>query len=208
MKTIVISWVVALCGLCSAKTPYDAHPASRRLLERKPLEMTAEGQVALSFERAASILVCSNLLSAVQKSYAAGLPEGEDPEFAVHQVSPGVYTYTNRDGERTTLEELWIRCVPGEKISIALYSEGSRFFGDYQSLCDVEVMPLTDEAVAYSVTVYARPESFAARFIARITPVERYFRHKMHELTDLVVEVCRRMPIEDQQGGEYVDITL
>ena len=125
---IVISLLAALCGLCCAETPYDGHSASKELLERKPLRLSAEGQVGLPFERAESILMQKDLLTAVQKSYAAGLPEGEDPEFTVEQISPGVYHYVNSDGDKTTIEEVWVRRVPREKnIHCALF-RGVAFF--------------------------------------------------------------------------------
>lgn len=203
MRMIVTILVAAFFAVSSAETPYDVHPASKRLLERKPLHLTAEGTVEFPFEKVSSILMHENLLSAIQESYAAALPEGERPEFTVCQLKQGFYHYTNRHGEETTIEEVWIRNDPGSKISVALYSEGSRFFGKYQSLCDVVVTPIDDGVIAYEVTVFARPESFAVRLFARLAPVELYFRHKMDELTDLVVRVCNRIPLEESSGEDY-----
>ena len=208
MRTICISLIAVWCGCGSAATSYDVHPASKELLERKPLELSAEGVVDISFERAESILMRTNLLSVIQESYVASLPEGETPEFTVQRQGPSRYHYTNCKGQNTIIEEVWIRRDPGQKISIALYSEGRRFFGDYQSLCDVEVTPTDDGCAVYSVTVYARPEAFLYRVAARIAPVQRFFRSKMHELTDLVVEVCNGIPVDESKGEEYADVSF
>jgi hypothetical protein len=180
------------------------HAASCTLLERKPLRLTAEGRADIPFEKACALLVRDDLLTAIQRSYAEGLPEGEAPEFTVKQLGPGQYSYTNRHGQPTTIQEVRTEQVPGERITIALYSEGVRFFGEYQSLCEVEVVPDAEDSVCFSVIVYARPESGPVRFFARLAPVETYFRHKMKEMTGLVVDVCDRIPADPIKGEEYV----
>jgi hypothetical protein len=199
MRIKIISCLFVFCGFCSADTEFDEHEASKKLLERKPLHMTASGQVDFEFERAEILLARKDLLTVIQAGYAEGLPEDEKPEFTVCQVSPGHYHYTNKNGENTQIEEVWIRRDPGKKISIALYSTGKRFFGDYQSLCVVHVTPGEESGVQYNVTVYAHPESFAVRMFSKVAPVEYFFRRKMNELTDLVVEVCNRIPVEEPQ---------
>lgn len=181
-----------------------SHASTQELMKQKPLCLTASGRAEIRFEKACSLLLLDNLLGAVQESYAAGLPEGEVPEFTVHQTAPGFYRYTNRQGWETTVERVSVKCVPGQKITLAVYSEGRRFFGNYQSLCQVEVVPFDPGQVAYTVTVYARPESAAARFFSRVTPVKTYFRHKMKEMTGLVVEVCDRIPTDESKGENHV----
>jgi hypothetical protein len=186
----------------------EFHAPTEELLKQNPLCLTASGRAELSFEKTCAILVRDDLLAAVQRSYAAGLPEGEPPEFTVEQLAPGMYHYTNRLGQETMIEEVSVTLDAGKKITLALYSEGRRFFGNYQSLCQVEVVPCGPDQVAYTVTVYARPESAAARFFSRVTPVKTYFRHKMKEMTGLVVEVCDRIPTDESKGGNHVVVSF
>lgn len=182
----------------------DVRVPAEELLKQDPLCLTASGRIAISFEKTCAILVREDLLAAIQRSYAAGLPEGKPPEFTVQQTAPGMYHYINRLGQETMIEEVSVELNAGKKITLALYSEGRRFFGNYQSLCQVEVVPFGPDQVAYNVTVYARPESAAARFFSRVTPVKTYFRHKMKEMTGLVVEVCDRIPTDESKGENHV----
>ena len=182
----------------------ESHAPTQELLSRNPIRLTGSGRAEISFVDAASILQRDDLLAAIQRSYAAVLPEGEAPEFTVTQTGPGAYHYTNRHGQETRIEEVLNETEAGERVEVAMYSEGDRFFGPYQSLCIVEVVPAGTNRVDYTVRVYARPESAAVRLFARITPVELYFRHKLKEMTGLVIDVCTHMKQTEIEKGCHV----
>lgn len=207
MQRVLIPILMLMAGAFTAVAGFapavSEHEASAGLLEQKSIQLSAEGTVDLSFEEASSILCRSDMLTAIQQAYAEILPEGEQPEFTVRQVAEGKYFYKNRHGEETRIEEVARVRVPGEKVTVALYSEGRRFFGPYQSLCQVEVVPDGENRVHYTIIVHARPESAAIRFFARLAPVELFFRHKTRELTGLVVDVCRQI-CNEQKGEHYV----
>jgi hypothetical protein len=171
----------------------DSHAPAQELLSRHPICLTGAGRVAIAFQDAADILGREDLLTAIQLGYAALLPEGEMPEFTVTKTGHGTYRYVNRKGQETSIEEVMIQTVPGKNVEVALYSEGIRFFGPYQSLCRIQVVPAGEGQVSYQVTVYARPDSAAVRLFARVTPVELYFRHKLNEMTGLVIAVCNQI---------------
>ena len=193
-------FILVLFALGSEAKPLVQHEASQRLLSRKPLCLTVSGRVNLDFDHACSILRREDLLLALQKSYAAGLPKDEEPEFTILQTSPTVYYYKNLDDRETTVEIVAVQYVPETNITVSLYSEGRRFFGNYQSLCTVEVVPIEGNQVKYHVVVHVHPESMICRFFTKVTPVETYFRHKIHEMTDLIVNVCDRIPPKVQEG--------
>lgn len=171
----------------------DVHEPTRTLLSRNPIHLTGGGRVAITFQDAVDILDREDLLTAIQLGYSALLPEGEAPEFTVTKTGPGRYHYVNRKGQETSIEEVMIQTVPGKSVEVALYSEGIRFFGSYQSLCQIQVIPAGEGQVDYQVTVYARPDSAAVRLFARMTPVELYFRHKLNTMTGLVIDVCNQI---------------
>lgn len=182
----------------------DLHEPARTLLSRNPIHLTGGGRVEIAFQDAVGILDHEDLLTAIQLGYAALLPEGEAPEFTVTKTGPGRYHYVNRKGQETSIEEVMIQTVAGKSVQVALYSEGVRFFGSYQSLYQIEVIPADEGQVDYQVTVYARPESAAIRLFARVTPVELYFRHKLNEMTGLVIEVCNQIKKAETQKEHHV----
>jgi hypothetical protein len=171
----------------------DLHDPTQTLLSRNPIHLTGGGRVEIAFQDAVDILDREDLLTAIQLGYAALLPEGETPEFTVTKTGPGTYHYVNRKGQETSIEEVMTQTVPEKSVEVALYSEGTRFFGPYQSLCQIRVVPAGEGQVDYQVTVYARPDSAAVRLFARVTPVELYFRHKLNEMTGLVIAVCNQI---------------
>ncbi|QHI70034.1 hypothetical protein [Tichowtungia aerotolerans] len=191
MKTNIIIWFLLAAAVFG--DGLDSHAPSQKLLSRDPIRLTGGGRVELSFEDAVGILDRKDLLAAIQRGYSAVLPKGKTPEFTVTQTGPGTYHYVNRHGQETAVEQVSLETVSGEHAEIALYSEGRRFFGNYQSLCCVTVTPAGEGQVDYSVTVYARPESAAVRIFARLTPAELYFRHKLKEMTGLVIDVCNQI---------------
>lgn len=196
-----------MAGIAEVTPAVYDHEASAELLSRNAIELNASGTADISFEHACDILCRADMLVAIQRGYANTLPEGEVPEFTVRQTAATEYQYVNRHQQRTRIEEVGRVLIPEKKVIVALYSEGRRFFGPYQSLCQVEVTP-AGSGVEYRVLVYARPESGIARFFARMTPVELYFRHKTAELTDLVVAVCNQILTIEEEGENHVVCTF
>lgn len=181
---------VRMAGAAALDETVLKHESVSRLVEQKCIVLTAEGTADIAFQDAGTLLGRADLLTLIQQGYAATLPEGKQPEFAVSELAAGKYQYVNRHGQRTYIEEAGRKTVAGDKVLLAFYSAGCRFFGEYRSVCQVEVVPLDAGRVAWSVLVYARPDSAAVRLFAKLTPVETFFRRKTRELTGLTVQVC------------------
>lgn len=190
---------VATALLCSGVRAdgLDSHTPSLDLLASDPIHLTSSGCLPVAFESACRILSCDDFLETIQRGYVATLPAGEPAEFTIQQTAPGHYNYVNRKGQQTRIEELRRRVTSGGQLKLALYSEGERFFGPFQSLCLIEVRPAGPDAVDWSVEVYARPDSTAVRWMARVTPVEWFFRKKTRHMSELVAEVCEQIMSED-----------
>lgn len=180
-------WFCA-AAVVSGEVLFD-HAASSALLQKKPIRLNATGSAELSFGEACQILNRDDLLEAVQRGYAQTLPPDKEPEFTVTKLPDGTYYYMNRNQQETRIEEVG-RVQDEKRVEVALYSEGVRFFGPYESFCIVRVMPDGPERVTYEIEVYARPDSAVFRFFAKMAPVEMFFKHKTRSLTDMVLSVC------------------
>lgn len=198
VRYICLLSLAGAVAFSESATPALEHEASQVLLAKKPLELKADGIVPIRFNDAARIFCREDMLDAIQRGYEQTLPDGEEPEFRVHLVSPGTYQFVNCHQQQTEIQEVERTYSQDEHVLISLYTTGSRFFGPFQSLCRVEIWPEEEHSVRYSVRVYARPESATIRFLARISPVEMFFRHKTRQLTDLVVEVCQEILKEEE----------
>lgn len=204
MKWMVL-WLMWLsCAVFAAGSDLDPvalqHEASSGLLQKNPIRLQSHGEVDIPFEEASQILTRTDFLEAIQSAYGETLPDGAAPEFVVQQIGDGKYHYTNCHQQETSIEEVCRTLIPAEKAELVIYSEGVRFFGEFQSLCWIEVTPAGRDRTSYSITVYAHPDSTAVRWLARVSPVEAFFKYKTRHLTDLVVEVCGKILERDQRG--------
>lgn len=168
------------------------HASVASLIQKKCIRVETDGSSGVSIDMAGSLLGRPDMLEAIQRAYEEMLPEGESVEFAVKRESAGIYSYVNRHNQSTRIIEVARVVVPQERVLVALYSEGRRFFGEYQSLVQVEVTPESD-GVRYNVCVYAYPESRMMRLFAKLPGVERFFRNKTAEMTELTLSVCREI---------------
>jgi hypothetical protein len=210
MKTLCRSCLVVVCLVfgCAMADGLPRHDLAAALIENNPIVLKADGIAALPFSAATTILMRDDFLEAIQCGYARTLPPGEEPEFEVHQTGPGRYQFLNCHQQQTEIEEVERVCQVDQRMVISLYTTGERFFGPFQSFCRVEIWPEEDDSVGYRVKVYARPESATIRFLARISPVEMFFRHKTRQLTGLVVDVCEQILLEEDapQAVERLDV--
>lgn len=181
------------------------HEASAALLLKKTIHLQTKGEVSVPFEDVCRILIRPDFLEAIQRAYAETLPDGVGPEFAVIQTALGKYKYTNSHQQETSVEEVFRRVVPFENVELILYSEGVRFFGAFQTLSRIAVIPTGLNRVSYSITVVAHPDSTAVRWLARVSPVKTFFKYKTRHLTDLVVEVCGKFSERDRQESGFVE---
>ncbi len=189
---MMVSTAAVFCPAASADA-WKAHAPAAELMHADPIHLTASGQLSVAYETACRMVMRDNFLETIQQGYAQTLPPGETAEFTVQQTAPGQYDYVNRKGRQTRIEELVRRMDPDGEVEMVLYTEGVRFFGPFQSLCLITARPAGPDAVDWSVEVYARPESAAVRWFARLTPVELFFRSKTRHMSELVAEVCTQM---------------
>jgi len=178
--------------------PVQEHPATTALLQRKMVRLQSSGQADLAFRIAVEIIHDDDFLFALQQAYAMLLPEGEQPEFTVKQTAPGQYAYVNRDGEQTQITEVH-RVASPECVELYIFSEGDRFFGRFEALTAISVTPLETDQVDWQVKVYAYPHNLFSRLIARTGAVNRFFRSKTDEITDLAVQIGVFMTKQQKQ---------
>lgn len=164
------------------------HPDAARIIERRSVRLQTGGQAALTFDVASNLIKADDFLGALQTAYAAMLPPGETPEFVVAQTEDGHFSYENRDGEKTAIEELHRQLSPQEA-RLYLLTKGDRFFGSFEALTAIEVRPRENNAVDWQVQVLAWPHNPFSRFVARTGIVNRYFRSKTDEVSELAVRI-------------------
>jgi hypothetical protein len=168
-------------------------PAPLALLAKRPIHVHVAGQVDAPFGRAAAMFLDDGVLADVQAAYARQLPPGETPEFVVHQLAPGLYSYVNKDRQRSEVRELYKALGADDALNAAYLAQGKRFFGRFEALIHLYARPTDDGAVAYDLNVYARPDSALCRMIGRLPPVQRFFAAKTREVADLSARPCAHL---------------
>jgi hypothetical protein len=168
------------------------------LFSKTCLHLSSDGTVDADFSALLKINARNGLLDAVQREYAAMLPEGEEPEFKVKEVAAGEYVYTNRKQQTSHLNEILRNLQPDGMLHAVFIVRGERFFGRFKALVHVEIENAGSQQVHYSVDVFAWPENVFTRLVARGMhfAVESFFRRKTRYMTTLVVDICARL-VED-----------
>lgn len=183
----------ALCGAVELDPAAAKHASVESLVQKKCIYLEAAGKADMSMDMASGLLGRQDMLETIQQAYEDMLPEGASAEFTVRKESEGKYSYVNRHNQQTQIEEVAKTVVPDEKVLVALYSEGRRFFGAYQSLVQVEVKPAPEGGVSYAVCVYAYPESRMLRLVSKVPGVKRFFKNKTAEMTELTLSICQKI---------------
>lgn len=169
------------------------HEDSCALLSKKYIYAETGGAVPVCFDRALTVFREESFLSLVQAEYEKMMPAENSPEFVIEPCGPDAWFYVNRKGERTDLFETAARREGEDLFHLVYFSEGRRFFGLYQALIHIR-LTRTAGTSAYHVAVYAYPENGVSRFVARrLNLVERYFRSKTDEISDLAVQISTRL---------------
>lgn len=166
----------------------------RSVLDAHYIQTGGTGQVEVAFRDAVILFERANLLDDVQAAYAQRLGEGEKPEFVIAQESTNRWSYVNKSGHESVIQELH-RAIQtnGNNAAVVYYTEGERFFGKFRAVIEVAVHPAGEGAASrYEVAVYAYPVNAFSRFFARhLGVVDRFFRDKTREITQLAVTICR-----------------
>ncbi len=166
---------------------------SRALLEKKFIFAETGGTVPVSIQSAVSILEQPAFLTRVQEEYERLLPPGKRPEFTVRQSATNAWFYINKKQERTDITEVLVRRNGVDTFDLVYYTHGCRFFGSYQALIHIRLTG-DGNATGYTVAVYAYPENDFSRFFARhLQLVERYFRSKTGEISEVAVQISLRL---------------
>lgn len=197
-------WSIVLLGLLAAAGAWamTARPAAdadeARLREKRTLRFPVSGSITGAFERAYAVLLATNVLERVQQSYAAQLPEGEEPEFEVMPAGEGRYYYVNKDAERCDIRELWRETDTNSWFRPAFYVTGERTFGRFESLIYMDVQRGEGEApgdvLHYTTDVRVWPHGAVVRVFLRYMPgVELYFRRKTAEMRGIITTVFSGM---------------
>lgn len=166
---------------------------SRSLLEKEVICAETDGTVPVSIQSAISVLQQPAFLTRVQEEYEKMLPPGRRPEFTVQQSATNIWFYINKKQERTDITEVASRQGGGDMFDLAYYTQGRRFFGLYQALIHIRLTGIGN-STKYTVAVYAYPENNFSRFFARhLQLVEKYFRSKTGEVSDVAVRISTRL---------------
>jgi hypothetical protein len=176
------------------------HNAVAELMEEPVIHIATGGSAEMSFEDTCRLLNREDLLTALQQGYAAVSLNNEPPEFVITQTGPTFYHYVNRHDQETRIEEVSRHLVERDRIVVAYYTEGKRWFGTFRSICQIVIVPQGSERVDYSVSVYAYPESRTIRFVSKMAPVKRFFRSKTDEMTSLGMDICEWMVSEEARN--------
>lgn len=164
------------------------------VLSRRYIPVEGAGAVAVRYEDALATFGRADLLDEVQAEYVRMLKPGEEPEFVVQCTGPGAYAYENAHGQRSEIHELHRGASGTNRFEVVYHVAGERFFGQFQSLIHVGIVPSGSDRTAYDVRVYAYPESALPRFFARhLGLVERYFKHKTRDMESMAARIVTRL---------------
>ncbi len=171
------------------------------LLAKDIIRAETGGTVPVNIQSAISVFQLPSFLTSVQEEYARMLSPGKLPEFTVQQSSTNTWFFINSHQERTDITEVAGRLTGADQFDLAYYTQGCRFFGFYQALIHVRLAG-EGGATRYTVAVYAYPENGFSRFFARhLNLVEKYFRSKTGEISELAVQISTRLCNPESTGA-------
>jgi hypothetical protein len=175
-----------------------AAPEVQSILSNNCIRIEASGRAGAEFTDLLTVNQRTDLLEAVQREYAAMMPEGKRPEFEVQEIAPGKYFYINDKKQESRLTELMRDLQPDGKLHIVYAIYGNRFFGEFQALVHIEVTGAGSGKVSYHAEVYAWPQNQFTRGVARGLrfAIESFFEGKTRYMTGLVLNICSRL-VED-----------
>lgn len=192
LRILVLSSLPLITHASFLPGSLDQHPRAAAVLAEKFIHVTGSGQVDITFEQASALLQRPDLLTDIQTAYAALLQEGQKPEFVIQAVEPGEYFFENRHRQTTRIFELKRQENEAGGIDFVLFAQGTRSFGDFQSLTHIQIQscPENPEITLWEVQVFAYPENSMSRFFARNFGIaQRFFRSKTREISGLAVEI-------------------
>lgn len=198
MRTCLLSILLALAvPVMALELPETAalvsDDLSCALLKKEFILAETKGTVPVSIHSAISVLQQPAFLIRVQEEYEKLLPPGKRPEFRVQQSAINTWFYINKKQERTDITEVAGRMSGADTFDLAYYTQGRRFFGLYQALIHIRLTGGA-ESTDYTVAVYAYPANDFSRFFARhFQLVEKYFRSKTGEISELAVRLSTRL---------------
>jgi len=163
------------------------NPLASDVLASDYIFIENEGSLDVPYDQALHVLNGEELLNRIQLAYADLLPEGEQPEFVIRQDANGTCSFVNKYDQYAEVVELVRERQDNGDMTLILFSQGERGFGNFKSLTHVQVTPSeTPGNTDWSVQVYAYPENAFSRFFARhLRLVDRYFKKKTAALTEL-----------------------
>lgn len=190
---LILGVVVVMAGMEARGLTDTSHPLVRSVLDQHYIPVTLSGKVEVDFGVALYLFQREDILCKVQEEYARQLPPGELPEFVVEHQPPDRWSYVNRKNQPSEITEISRSMDEAGQLDVLYHVSGRRFFGEFESLVYVRVVSDAEGAsTSYDVQVYAYPKVAVSRFFARhLNLIERYFRGKTTEVTELTVTICR-----------------
>lgn len=185
-------------GLAALPDRFLDDPDVSGILSNNCIVVTANGRARADFVDLVAVNGRPDLLEAIQREYAAMLPDGEKPEFKVEETAPGRFFYLNRKNQESHVRELLRAVEPDGKLHAVYCVSGERFFGEFRALVHVVIEPAGPDEVRYAVEVQAWPHNRFSRMLARglHIAIESFFRQKTGFMTGLVLDLCSRLVAE------------
>lgn len=191
--TLVAAALVSTAGAMDLATMVKEHKAASAMLTARALVLTREGHVAVPYKAGEAAVTAVDALDSVQAAYAQLLPEGEKPEFTITCRDGHLYSYVNREGQKSTVDEVWKK-GDDKEFNVVYYATGKRFFGHFQALIHLQATPNAKGQVDYRLLVRASPENRFWRFVvSRIGVVKLFFRSKTDEVAGLSEQILVRL---------------
>ena len=170
----------------------SAHTLATALLTKDTIQVQATGTVAVAFSDILASLAQTKLIDRIQSEYARTLPAGQAPEFVVTSLGSNIWSYTNRSAEQSIIHEVTMQRLSTNELVAVFYASGERFFGRFESLTAIRLLPAGPGRSAYEVAVFAYPQQALCRFFIRhLGLIESYFRNKTREIEKLATSICR-----------------
>ena len=196
-RRVLFFSILSVAGALHADLP-DAvleDPAVQGILAKPCLHIEASGTAEADFAALLAVNARDDLLDAVQREYAAMLPEGEEPEFEVEEIAPGHYFYVNCKQQESQVTEVLRGLQPDGNLHAVYTIAAERFFGRFEALVHVRISDAAPGKVHYAAEVYAWPENTFARLFARGMhfAIESFFRRETRCMTSLVLDLCARL---------------
>lgn len=165
-------------------------PYASKILDKKCIRLGTSEVLPINFETACKVLDNPNLIEAMQAEFVRSISKNGKVDFPIIGNGENRYYYTNEDGKRTDVHELYKQKTDDASYNYIVQASGKRGFGYYDVIIHLQIIDAGDAGIIYSVTVHAWPHSWLARTSHKIGLTRKYFRKNMKLISWLAREIA------------------